>query len=448
MGGDRHPDGVATHPAKQEDLATFVQARAQIAAFEAPILVGGRGTQDRLFIAAFDGTGNSLHKDAPENLTNVARIREQVEALHKRGEASQIATGYVEGPGTQGGLPGVADAMGGGTYEARMEEMYLQFTQKAATWLKESPDSDIRIAAIGFSRGAEQAAGFTRMIEERGIQDPAGMNVVRDQRGFIEKLEFTRPPLREPGTVIQAVGLFDPVGTGEPRNHDRRLPPSVVSGFQITAEDERRNLFQSTRVLDPGVTDGGRFLNVTVAGAHSDIGGSYSLDGLSIRSGNLMIDYLNALSDPPFLQKREEPGDSARNVIHRSEDHQFFYRTSVYDKEGIRGRQEELAPSNLCRIDCLDAQPRNAAMAEGLRWRPVEIGPVPVAVSPTSAVEQLLQAAKQGDATAIDRIGRDHLHSEQGQAWLQGGQQRLQELQPALPAVPVEPQRDPVALAR
>jgi hypothetical protein len=448
MGGDRHPDGAATHPATQEDLATFVQARAQIAAFDAPVLVGGSRTQDRLFIAAFDGTGNSLHKDAPGNLTNVARIREQVEALHKRGEAPQIATGYVEGPGTQGGLPGIADAMGGGTYEARMEEMYLQFTQKAAKWLKENPDADIRVAAIGFSRGAEQAAGFTRLIEERGIQDPAGMNVVRDQRGFIEKLEFTRPPLREPGTVIQAVGLFDPVGTGEPRNHDRRLPPSVVSGFQITAEDERRNLFQSTRILDPGVTDGGRFLNVTVAGAHSNIGGSYTLDGLSIRSGNLMIDYLNALSDPPFLQKREEPTDPARNVIHHSEDHQFFYRTSVYDKEGIRGRQEELAPSNLCRIDCLDAQPRNAAMAEGLRWRPVEIGPTPVAASPASMVEQLLQAAKQGDGAAIDRIGREHLHGETGQAWLQAGQQRLQELQQAVSAPAIEPQREPAALAR
>ena len=87
-------------------------------------------------------------------------------------------------------------------------------------------------------------------------------------------------------------------------------------------------------------------------------------------------------------------------------------------------------------------------MAESLRWHPVEIGPAPVAASPANMVEQLLQAAKQGDAAAIDRIGRDHLHSEQGQAWLRGGQQRLQELQPILPALPVEPQRDPAALAR
>ena len=444
MGKGLQPDGVGTYPASADDLAGYPGASKQLGEFQAPLLKGPEQGRERLYIAAFDGTGNSMFKDAPANHTNVADVAKQIDAL----KDPDIGFGYVEGPGTQGGLDGLGDLMKGDSYRARMDEMYVQFVRQADAWLKENPGADIRVAAIGFSRGAEQAAGFTRLIEERGIQDPAGMNVVRDRNGFIERLEFTRPPLREPGTVIQAVGLFDPVGTGEPRNHDRRLPPSVVSGFQITAEDERRNLFQSTRVLDPGVTDGGRFLNVTVAGAHSDIGGSYSLDGLSIRSGNLMIDYLNALSDPPFLQKREEPTDPARNVIHHSEDHQFFYRTSVYDKEGIRGRQEELAPSNLCRIDCLDAQPRNAAMAEGLRWRPVEIGPVPAAVSPTSAVEQLLQAAKQGDATAIDRIGRDHLHSEQGQAWLRGGQQRLQELQPALPAVPVEPQRDPVAHAR
>ena len=452
MGGERHPDGVGTIPATEADLASFPEAGRQLAGFSAPVMHDGNRSNDRLFVASFDGTGNSMLTDAPENHTNVAFIHAQVKALERRAledhGSSTIAGGYVEGPGTQGGWRGGVDLATGGSYESRMEEMYLQFIQQASTWLRDNSDADIRIAAIGFSRGAEQAAGFTRLIEERGIQDPAGMKVVRDRNGFIERLEFTRPPLREPGTVIQAVGLFDPVGTGEPRNHDRRLPPSVVSGFQITAEDERRNLFQSTRVLDPGVTDDGRFLNVTVAGAHSDIGGSYALDGLSIRSGNLMIDYLNALSDPPFLQKREEPTDPARNVIHRSEDHQFFYRTSVYDKEGVRGRQEELAPPTLCRIDCLDAQPRNAAMAESLRWHLVEIGPAPVAASPANMVEQLLQAAKQGDAAAIDRIGRDHLHSEQGQAWLRGGQQRLQELQPILPALPVEPQRDPAALAR
>ena len=56
--------------------------------------------------------------------------------------------------------------------------------------------------------------------------------------------------------------------------------------------------------------------------------------------------------------------------------------------------------------------------------------------------------AQRGDGAAIDRIGRDHLHREQGQAWLRGGEQRLQELRPAVHAPPAEPQREPAALAR
>ncbi|WP_101926722.1 MULTISPECIES: T6SS phospholipase effector Tle1-like catalytic domain-containing protein [Luteimonas] len=323
MGGGRHPDGVGTRSATAEQLATYAHAGEQLAAFATPVLVEGSRPGDRLFIAAFDGTGNSMLRDAPENHTNVAHLHAQVQALREKG-VENIRSGYVEGVGTQGGIDGLRDQISGRTYESRLEDMYLQFATQSARWIRENPDVDIRVAVVGFSRGAEQAAGFTRMVEERGIRDPEGAGVHRGRDGLIDRVDYQGAPLREPGTVVQAAGLFDPVGTGTPRDHDRRLAASVVSGFQITAADERRNLFQGTRVLDAGATADGRFLNVTVAGAHSNIGGSYSLDGLSVRSGNLMVDYLNALSDRPYLDKRPEPDDPARNMIHRSEDHQAF----------------------------------------------------------------------------------------------------------------------------
>lgn len=447
MGGERRPDGVRTFPATADDLATYERANRELAAFSTPILVGN--PNDRLFVAAFDGTRNSLFKDAPENHTNVAWIREQVREYSREARQqlgySPIMAGYVEGVGTQGGLSGVTDSARGHTYAARLEEMYLQFMTQADDWLKHNPDADIRVAAIGFSRGAEQAAGFTRLVEERGIWNPEGATVVRGRDGLIERIEPTRPPLREPGTVVQAAGLFDPVGTGAPRDHDRRLAASVVSGFQITAQHERRNLFQGTRIMDPGVTPDGRFLNVEVAGAHSNIGGSYRLDGLSTRSGNLMVDYLNALGSEPFLDKREVRPDPERDVIHRSENHQAIYRTSIYDRQGMRAHREELAPPALCRIDCRDAMPRNEAMASGLEWRPVRIGPVPGAPAPGQAasgpddfVQRLLEQAKQGDAAGIDAIARSYLNGDAGQAWLQQGQQRLQEMEPSrAPATPV-----------
>lgn len=436
MGGERHPDGARTLQATAADLATYENAQRQLAEFSAPVLLDRESGDDRLFVAAFDGTANSMYRDSPENHTNVARIFEQIETRHRGGE-TEIGAGYVEGVGTQGGLAGSWDAARGHTYRARLEDMYLQFASQAQGWLRENPGADIRLASIGFSRGAEQAAGFTRMVEERGIQDPEGAIVTRGRDGLIEAVEYTRPALRAPGTVVQAVGMFDPVGTGEPRSHDRRLAGSVVSSFQITALDEQRNLFQGTRVTDPGMTADGRSLNVGVAGAHSNIGGGYELDGLSTRSGNLMADYLNALASEPFLAKREVQPDPARDVIHRSQDHLFFYRTSVYERLGERAHVELLAPPPLCRIDCRDAEPRNEAMAAGLQWQRVRIGPVPeerapaVSAAQALAVDRLLAVARQGDGEAIRRMSFDFLDGPVGRAWRAAGDARLHELEAA-----------------
>lgn len=99
-----------------------------------------------------------------------------------------------------------------------------------------------------------------------------------------------------------AVGLYDPVPTGVMEMLDRRLPPSVVSAFQINAADERRGLFPVDRIVPAGLSDDGRFLSVDVAGVHSDIGGSYLRGGLGVRSFNLMTDYRNALYSEPLHQ--------------------------------------------------------------------------------------------------------------------------------------------------
>ncbi|TWQ85144.1 DUF2235 domain-containing protein, partial [Xanthomonas vasicola] len=104
--------------------------------------------------------------------------------------------------------------------------------------------------------------------------------------------------------TAQAVGLLDPVATGDMNLRDTRLPPSVVSGLQLTARDERRDLFPAKDIIDPGRTPDVRLLNLVNPGAHSDIGGSYRLDGLSVRNGNLLTDYVNTLSDTPFLKPR------------------------------------------------------------------------------------------------------------------------------------------------
>src|SRR3546814_7636437 len=86
------------------------------------------------------------------------------------------------------------------------------------------------------------------MIEERGIQDPESAKYTYHKDGLIKSVEYIRPPLIPPGQTIQAALLFDPVATGV-KEHDRRLPPTVMSALQITAEDERRDQFESTNLL-------------------------------------------------------------------------------------------------------------------------------------------------------------------------------------------------------
>ena len=448
MGGQRqHPDGVAAYPASAAQLQAFERAGERLGEFRAPVLLR-KDSDDRLFVAAFDGSGNSLRRDPPEKQTNVAWLHQQVE--RRIGDdarvygASQLGAGYVEGVGTQGGLGGAVDLITGRSYEARLEEMYLQFIHQAKRWIDTNPDADIRVAALGFSRGAEQAAGFTRLVEARGIQNPADADVVRGRTGLIDRIVFNAPPLREPGSVVQAIGLFDPVGTGTPRQHDRRPAASVVSGYQLTAEDERRNPFAGTRITDAGITLDGRFLNELLPGSHSDMGGGYERNGLSIRAGNLMAHYLDALSDEPFLDLRPVPADPAMDVIHRSEQHFALYRSTQFDRNGVRSHVEELAPAALCRLDCRDAEPRNEAMAVSLEWRPVPVAPAAEApaLAVSSALERMLEAARRRDATAIDLASRDFLDGPAGRAWLEAGEQRLR----AIEAARVEQERPPVAL--
>lgn len=374
-------DGVATYPADAHDLQAYRDAADQLSRLPAPQFLSSGNPHDRLYVAAFDGTWNDADRD-PEHMTNVGLMRRQIEEYRKQGN-TDVQVGYVEGVGTQSGIVArTLDGAIGYTYDERLERMYVRFTQQAKEWLREDPQAQIRVADIGFSRGAEQAAGFSRLVHERGIQDPDGAITVRDENGN-QVVQYTKPPLVPPGLTPQAVGLFDPVGTGEPRDHDRRLPPSVVSGFQITAEDERRGLFKSTSIIDPGATPDGRFLNVMVGGAHSDIGGGYHLDGLSTRSGNLMTDYLNALSDTPYLQKRAEPDDPALNVVHRSEQGMLLYKVlPKVDRREDEGTVERLVPKHLAGRDedHFNAQPRDERMAAGFEWRPVNIGPVPAGV--------------------------------------------------------------------
>ncbi|NIJ69051.1 T6SS phospholipase effector Tle1-like catalytic domain-containing protein [Xanthomonas sp. 60] len=337
-----------------------------------PRLVDSGNPHERLFIAAFDGTGNNFHKD-PLHATNVARIFKQLEDVEAEGDPIFIR--YLEGPGTQSNpITRTVDAALGHTYEERLEQMYADLADKAKEWRQADPEVQIRVFSTGFSRGASQAAGFTNLLHERGIVDLASRAVDANGRTI-----YTRH-IAAPGLTPQAVGLFDPVATGIPERFDRRLAPSVVSGLQITALDETRVRFPSDQVIPPGASADGRFLNLQVAGAHSDIGGGYLRDGLAIRSCNLMTDYCNALRPgAPLLEKVHEPSDPRLNVVHRSHEGMVLFQVDrQVDRATPEGVNARLAPDRLAAADALAHAPKpvSRALERGPLDR-VSIGLVP-----------------------------------------------------------------------
>jgi hypothetical protein len=459
-GKDGYADDGAFYPANPQKLQSYAVASRDLSRFQAPILLHADNAHERLYVACFDGTGNDKYKD-PQHATNVAEISDQIKAL-SNSQQSPIQQGYVPGPGTQDNfLARTADGMSGATYNKRDEEMYKQFIDQAWKWKRDDPQAQIRVADIGFSRGAEQAAGFARLVQERGIQDPTGAKYTRGSDGMITGVQYSKPPLVPPGEVAQAVGLFDPVGTGNPIKHqDRRLPPSVISGFQITADDERRGLFKSDRIIKPGESPDGRFLAVNVAGAHSDVGGSYLRNGLAIRSDNLMTDYLNGLSDKPYLQKQAEPTDPKLNVVHRSEESMLLYKFyPKIDRAGPGGYNDLLVPRNqIGRVgDAYHAEPRNESLSNQFERQQVKIGalPAPPQAKPASAndlssrLDNMLAAGQSGDRAAFRSdtqalANSDAARAMQAQAVSTINRQEQTQQAPPSPSQPA-PQQQPGA---
>lgn len=426
-------DGCDTDPVTREHLATYDRARAAVSGFSVPQLADAQHPHRKVFVAAFDGTGNDKDQTPREEWTNVALAFEQLNQHEKRAPTGTIGTHYVKGVGTQNNEAiKTLDGGLGYDYGWRMEEMYYEFIKQAKTWRDADPKAEISLASIGFSRGAVTAAMFTRMVEERGIQDPDGMKFDRDDEGRITGMQATKPPLVPPGKVAQFVGLYDPVMTGRMAMQNLDLPPSVIGGFQITAQHEKRDLFPAVNIIPPGLSADGRFLNVEVTGAHSDVGGSYRLNGLSTRNFNLMADVFNGLSDKPLLQPKVVPTAPEMNRIHQSEDHKWFYFTADYRINGERTR-----------LDRKDTERPNAALDARFPRERIDVSPQredanppaflqpklpgPESLMPVNkpTVEQFFNmisdAAMRGDAGGMRGISQQYAQTDTAQQWLQQG---------------------------
>lgn len=453
-------------PVTHEDLAIVRQLREQLAQMRVPVLLPSDDPHARLYIAAQDGTGNSMVNDAPERWSNVARIYDQVQGLSDQGVKS-IAGGYVEGTFTQEGAlrtpQRLADGRFGHSFDERVETAYYDLCVQAKKWLDEDPQAQIRVVGVGFSRGAEQTAALERMIDERGIRDPKGAIVEPDRDGVIQKVVYAdRPPLVPPGKTLQAALLYEPVSTGV-EDEERALPKSTLVTFEISARDERRDLFPDNNHVSPGFSEDRRNFNALGPGCHSDIGGTYERNGLGILYFNLGAAFLNRLSDRPFLKELPEPADRSQYVIHRSEQHMMgLYGTDGYDKDGVRDRAQDQSPQpgvqGKAPIDpALDAQverrtgpavergPDNAPGDGVQKNDPALDKPSPTTSRDLDAIfERLAQAAMGKDNPSMNAAVADYLRSPLSHPF----QTEVASTQQAMKAQEQQAERDAAALSQ
>ena len=201
---------------------------------------------------AFDGTGNE-DRDGDDRDSNVLDFfRGYLDPLRNDDLGKKFGSLYLKGIGTRAKTlvgEGAAEAFGLGGHR-RVRQMMDRLENNI-----EAGDSHVDV--IGFSRGAALALSFGNEVAKK-----------------------------LPGVSIRFMGLFDVVGEfGAPgqfinAGHDLHFPPNVTRCCHAMALDERRALFQLTR-LGLGLDTSGRLREVWFRGVHSDVGGGNGNRGLN-----------------------------------------------------------------------------------------------------------------------------------------------------------------------
>ncbi|HBX55507.1 phospholipase effector Tle1 domain-containing protein [Pseudomonas sp. UBA2684] len=266
----------------------------------------------------FDGTGNNAgntaagllcgaqHAVKPEDLdasckpymsdpdssygndvTNVKKLSDLYYAPRKaEGEDQQKRASravYIEGIGTQAGkqdsLLGAGTGRGDTGVAGRVQQAFVSIRTEIQSFQQDNPDCEITLLtfdAFGFSRGAAAARHFANEVV-RGKQGPLG-DVLRSNAKAFSRL-FHDQYQRD--IHMGFIGLFDTVasiaGLANLGNVGSPVAPGIKlhlsrkyfnNVLHLVARDEYRGNFPLSRVKPDHP-------EITLPGAHSDIGGGY-----------------------------------------------------------------------------------------------------------------------------------------------------------------------------
>jgi len=345
MGSILSNKSVSYHSPSSEDWEEYKKNIESFKEFKVPKIFDEKNKHDYLFIALADGTENDMKE--PSKYTNIAKIREEL----KDNTNPNIATFYKDGVGTYEGKGNILDktkakfdAALSLSHEERVKEIYEEFSKQANIWKSKDPNANISIVEVGFSRGSGVVSLLNQMIHEKGIKDTETKKIING------KLQATGDYLISPGQISQSVLLYDPVTTSMKENMS--LSNSTVSALQINAKDEYRNFFPLSKIAQ-----GEHQLEINLPGCHTDIGGGYDKNGLSLYSKNIGNQYLNKMihtKDKLFKKTRLPSRNDPSVVIHHSEEH-----SKLYKKEKQRGitlidkkvYQKKIASLNISKND-------------------------------------------------------------------------------------------------
>ena len=314
-------------------------------------------------VVCSDGTGNSAIKGRG---TNVFKLFEAVDLDTHRfdPEATPQIAIYDDGVGTENFKP--LKILSGATGWGLSRNVKHLYKELARVY---DPGDDIYM--FGFSRGAFTVRTLVGFIQACGLIDPerlqpktfATLQQAVDE-GYKAYRQCYRPALWRPlvkakgganerfkkeyshadAIPIRFLGVWDTVdAVGMPfrlsdvinatvyqfKFADRTLSPLVRRACQALAVDEPRESF-APLLWDEAPGDDARIRQVWFAGAHSNVGGGYPKQGMSL----VALDWLLSEAERPLESEAEAVSPTSRRGlrIYASERQAFREHASVDDK--------------------------------------------------------------------------------------------------------------------
>ena len=290
-----------------EDIALYLEAEKTIAAWPVTPIFDAEDPHQHVVMSFFDGTGNDeLKMEIPTNVSSLEKTISPRKNIWAR---------YYKGVGTDTGTQLIGGVTGAGISN-RVNAAYENTVKQANDIYREDPNAKLTFVSIGFSRGGAIERIYSNHIQEHGIPDLDSIRTVRRQDG--SHTVYDRY-LVEPGKVnIGAQILFDTVSTGFGDLYNLSIQKASQNILHLTARDEFRNGFGLTSTFESSHKLDSRILEITLPGAHSDIGGSYDRGGLGDMNLTLAHQYMSKLGIPLTPIPVTMKPDLSTAIIHDS----------------------------------------------------------------------------------------------------------------------------------